>query len=66
MFDFVAAFPYSERHLARLFKADIKIGIFDYLRLYRSLMASVGLSVSPRTITTPKVSACILPTLDPR
>jgi len=51
MSDFVAAFPYSERHLARLFKADIKISIFDYLRLYRTLMASVGLSVSPRTIT---------------
>jgi AraC-like DNA-binding protein len=51
MADFVAAFPYSKRHLSRLFKADVKIGIFDYLRLYRILMASVGLTVSSRTIT---------------
>ena len=51
MCDFVAAFPYSERHLSRLFKADVKISIFDYLRLYRVLMASVALSISSRTIT---------------
>jgi len=51
MSDFTASFPYSGRHLSRLFKADIKISIFDYLRLYRILMASVALSVSPATIT---------------
>jgi AraC-like DNA-binding protein len=51
MRDFVAAFPYSGRHLSRLFKADVKISIFDYLRLHRILMASVALGNSPRTIT---------------
>lgn len=51
MSDFTAAFPYSGRHLSRLFKADVRIGIFDYLRIYRILTASVELSVSPRTIT---------------
>jgi AraC-like DNA-binding protein len=49
--DFVAAFPYSERHLSRLFKADLKIGILDYLRLYRMLIVSIQLSTSSRTIT---------------
>lgn len=51
MSDFAAAFPYSERHLARLFRADLNMSIFDYLRLYRMLIASVQLSVSARTIT---------------
>ncbi|MEN6438003.1 MAG: AraC family transcriptional regulator [Syntrophobacter sp.] len=51
MSDFAASFRYSERHLSRLFKADMKISIFDYLRLYRTLMASVALSISPATIT---------------
>lgn len=51
MADFSAAFPYSERHLSRLFKADMEIGIFDYLRLHRMLAASVALIVSSRTIT---------------
>lgn len=51
MSDFTAALPYCGRHLARLFKADVKVGIFQYLRLYRILMASIGLSVSSRSIT---------------
>lgn len=51
MSDFVDVFPYSARHLSRLFKADLRIGIFDYLRVYRVLMASVALGTTPRTIT---------------
>lgn len=51
MSDFTAAFPYSGRHLSRCFKADVSITIFEYLRLYRILMASIGLSDRNRTIT---------------
>lgn len=51
MSDFASALPYSERHLSRLFKADMRISIFDYLRLYRILISSIELSVSTRTIT---------------
>ena len=51
MSDFAAVFPYSTRHLSRIFKADVRITIFDYLRLYRILMASLELTVSHRSIT---------------
>ncbi|MEM5786352.1 MAG: AraC family transcriptional regulator [Syntrophobacteraceae bacterium] len=51
MSDVVEVFPYSERHISRLFKADMKISVFEYLRLYRILTASVRLSTSPATIT---------------
>ncbi len=51
MGDFSAAFPYSERHITRLFKADLKVTIFEYIRLYRVLMASIRLSDVSRTIT---------------
>ena len=43
MKDFSEAFPYSGRHLARLFKADLGITIFEYLRLYRVMTAAIGL-----------------------
>jgi len=51
MADFAATFPYSERHLSRLFKADLKITIFEYLRLYRVLTASIELHNPARTVT---------------
>ena len=51
MADFTAAFPYSGRHLTRIFKQDLKITIFDYLRLYRILMASIELNDPARSIT---------------
>ena len=51
MADFTTAFAYSERHLSRLFKADLKIAIFEYLRLYRILMASIDLHNPARAIT---------------
>ena len=43
MTDFSRAFPYSGRHLARLFKDAMKITLFEYVRLYRILMASLAL-----------------------
>lgn len=51
MDDFTAAFPYSSRHLSRLFKADMTISIFEYLRLYRILMASIDMHDPGRSIT---------------
>jgi AraC-like DNA-binding protein len=51
MDDITAAIPYSGRHLSRRFKADLNITIFEYLRLYRILMASIALSDTSRTIT---------------
>lgn len=41
--DFEKVLPYSSRHLSRLFNRELKISIFEYLRLYRILMASVRL-----------------------
>lgn len=51
MADLETAFPYSGRHLSRRFKADLSITIFEYLRLYRILMASIGLCDRRQTIT---------------
>ena len=51
MADFQDVFSYSPRHAGRLFKADLKITVFEYLRLYRILRASVALSDSERAIT---------------
>lgn len=51
MKDFTQVIPYSERHLGRLFKADLGITVFEYLRLYRALAASIQLSDSARSIT---------------
>ena len=51
MSDFEHEFPYSGRHLSRLFKQDLKISLFDYVRLYRILMASIALSGTSRPIT---------------
>jgi AraC-like DNA-binding protein len=49
--DLAVAFPYSGRQLSRRFKADLSITIFEYLRLYRILMASMGLCNRRQTIT---------------
>ena len=51
MADFTFKFPYSGRHLTRIFKHDLKITIFEYLRLYRVLMASIELNDPARSIT---------------
>jgi AraC-like DNA-binding protein len=57
MDDFTAAFPYSARHLTRLFREDLGLTMFEYLRLYRILMASIALSDESRTITQCAVDA---------
>ena len=41
--DFKSVLPYSERHIARLFSSEMKITLFEYLRIYRMFMASVML-----------------------
>jgi len=51
MDDFTAAFPYSARHLTRLFREDLGLTMFEYLRLYRILMASIALGDESRSIT---------------
>ncbi len=43
MADFTKALPYSGRHLARVFKQEMKVTLFEYVRLYRILMASLSL-----------------------
>ncbi|MCG8553317.1 MAG: AraC family transcriptional regulator [Desulfobacterales bacterium] len=49
--DFTRAIPYSGRHLSRLFKQEMNITIFEYLRLYRILMASLSLCQPDRQVT---------------
>ena len=51
MADFSKAFPYSERHLARLFKQEMKITLFEYIRLYRILTASLALCEKDKAVT---------------
>lgn len=48
--DFEKQFPYTHRHLSRIFKSDLCITIFDYLRLYRILSAVIMLSGDKNTI----------------
>ncbi|WP_020588256.1 helix-turn-helix transcriptional regulator [Desulfobacter curvatus] len=49
--DFTRVIPYSERHLSRLFKHEMNITIFEYLRLYRILIASLALCEQDRQVT---------------
>lgn len=49
--DFTRAIPYSGRHLSRLFKQEMNITIFEYLRLYRILIASLALGEPDRQVT---------------
>jgi AraC-like DNA-binding protein len=51
MADFERALPYSGRHLARLFKEEMKMTLFAYLRLYRILAASLALHETDGSIT---------------
>lgn len=43
MTDFKSVLPYSERHISRLFTSEMKITLFEYLRIYRMFMASLML-----------------------
>ena len=49
--DFSRALHYSPRHLSRRFKADLRLSIFEYLRLYRIFRAAVLLSTSGEPVT---------------
>ena len=42
--------PLSVRHISRLFQADLKVPLFEYLRLYRLLQASVHLHEKNRKV----------------
>ncbi len=41
--DFTGVLNYSERHISRIFKEDLGISLFEYLRLYRIFRASLML-----------------------
>ncbi|MCP3926291.1 MAG: helix-turn-helix transcriptional regulator [Desulfobacterales bacterium] len=50
--EFTDVLHYSERHISRIFKEDLKISIFEYLKLYRIFKASLKLCEnSSETIT---------------
>lgn len=49
--DFANLLPYTVRHISRMFKADLKISIFEYLKIYRILQASIALETTDTTIT---------------
>lgn len=49
--DFSGLTPYSLRHASRIFKEDLKISIFEYLKLYRILQASIALETTDATVT---------------
>ncbi len=47
---FQSVLPYSTRHIARLFVKEMRITLFEYLRLYRVFMASVMLQDTGRSV----------------
>ncbi len=50
--EFTNVLHYSERHISRMFKEDLNVSIFEYLKLYRIFMASLKLCmISSETIT---------------
>jgi AraC-like DNA-binding protein len=49
--DFGQLQPYTLRHLSRMFKDELKISIFEYLKIYRILQASIRLETTDETIT---------------
>lgn len=49
--DFGRLLPCTLRHISRTFKAELNISIFDYLRIYRILQASIQLQTTDATIT---------------
>ena len=48
--DFIQAFPLSFRQLSRRFKSDIGLSIFEYLKTFRMLRASIYLSTGDTKI----------------
>lgn len=49
--DFGPLLPYTLRHISRMFKNELKISIFEYLKIYRILRASVKLETTNDTVT---------------
>lgn len=49
--DFSRILPYTTRHLSRCFKQEMKISIFEYLKIYRILQASIEIETTGKTIT---------------
>ncbi len=50
--EFTNVLHYSERHISRVFKEDLKVSVFGYLKLYRIFMASLKLcEIGSETIT---------------
>lgn len=48
--DFASIISYSPRHTSRLFQEDLGISVFEYLRLYRILVASIELDKKDKKI----------------
>jgi transcriptional regulator GlxA family with amidase domain len=49
--DFTRLQPYTTRHISRFFKEEMKISIFEYLKIYRILQASIKLETTTKTVT---------------
>jgi AraC-like DNA-binding protein len=51
--NFTDVLHYSERHISRLFKEDLNVSIFEYLKLYRIFQSALMLceKETPKTIT---------------
>jgi AraC-like DNA-binding protein len=43
--------PFTPRHISRLFKEEMKISIFEYLKIFRILQASIEIQTTNRTVT---------------
>ena len=48
--DFVSIASYSPRHISRLFQEDLGISVFEYLKLFRILIASIELDKKDKKI----------------
>lgn len=52
--DFSNVLHYSERHISRIFKEDLKVSLFEYLKIYRTFQSALKLCEenSSETITS--------------
>ncbi len=48
--DFANLLPYTTRHISRMFKEELKISIFEYLKIYRVMQASILLETKETTV----------------
>lgn len=48
--DFADLLPYTTRHLSRMFKEELKISIFEYLKIYKVMQASIQLETTDATV----------------